>query len=304
MRPKRHDSYQQDTQILKRLWNKAAHITKTNGMIKCDRELLVKSVIISSIANGVSRIRNADVSDSAAYAAIEAVRRLGVTVKIDGDVLTVYGKGKRLSPKHNEIDIRGYDDLLFLLAPIAANCENSVSIVNVGERTYLNDYVESLKKYGIKISASEEKITVSPSEVNLESVMLSVDGKYLYDSILIASLYSSSKSIIYARSNMYNTTLLLLEAMRYEYKKKNYIIVSKDIELSPIGIYIGKNANEVAASVRNEKAGSFHFSSVRADAVAMEAIRELPQSEYTITVKYLNNGYFPLADIDIVRVKG
>ena len=81
MRPKRHDSYQQDTQILKRLWNKAAHITKTNGMIKCDRELLVKSVIISSIANGVSRIRNADVSDSAAYAAIEAVRRLGVTAK-------------------------------------------------------------------------------------------------------------------------------------------------------------------------------------------------------------------------------
>ena len=56
--------------------------------------------------------------------------------------------------------------------------------------------------------------------------------------------------------------------------------------------------------MRNEKAGSFHFSSVRADAVAMEAIRELPQSEYTITVKYLNNGYFPLADIDIVRVKG
>lgn len=272
-------------------------------MMKCDRELLVKAILLSSLASGISHISNADISDNAVYTAIETARRMGVTVQIEGDTISVHGKGKYLSPKHTEIDIRGYDDILFLLAPIASGADTGISIVNIGEKSYINDYIESMKKYGMKILKDGDKINISPSTLSFESVMLSIDSRYLYDTVLVGSLYSNIKSIIYVRSNMYNTTLLLLEAMRYEYKKKNYIIVEKDLELSPIDIFVGKSANEVVKSVRSVKTNSMHFSSVRADGIAMEAIRELPRSEYDVEVKYLNNGYFPLADIDIVRIK-
>ena len=57
-----------------------------------DKSLSIRWILFSSIADGISTAKNLLMSEDV-IAALEAIKKLGIRVKLNGDKCKIYGKG-------------------------------------------------------------------------------------------------------------------------------------------------------------------------------------------------------------------
>lgn len=271
-----------------------------NRIISYDENLTVKSILAASVACGDSHIENVDTTSERIYSAIELVRRAGVIVSVQNNTVTVRGRGKYVSIKSDKINGRGYNDMAFLSVPIFAGANEVTEITDLIQTQSFYDTAKDLQKLNINVICGHNSLKIVPSETDIGEIYLSPRNQILYDAVLLASLYSSSQTVIYAYENYDNTLLRIMSAMRLEYYRSTFLKIPKFVELSPLNIAVGLDMNEVVEDIlSSSEEFSKRYFSVRCDDEVVRHLLTLKYSGYKVKVKYISNGYFPLADIEI-----
>ena len=172
-------------------------------IIPGDKSLSIRWVLISSLANGISKAKNLLMSEDV-LAAIQAIRKLGVKVKINNKICKVYGVGidgykyrKGLS-----INAQNSGTLGRLLVGLLINSPYPIKIIgdkSLSKRDF-NRIAKPLRKFGAHLKLKNNytlPLTIKGSQ-NLKPI------RYLEDK----GSAQVKSSIIFAGARTYGRTLI------------------------------------------------------------------------------------------------
>ena len=213
-----------------------------------DKSLSIRWILFSSLAKGKSKAFNLLLSDDV-LAAINAVRRLGIKVKLNKKYCIVFGNGPDgfKYKKNIIIDSENSGTLGRLIMGILIDTPHKIKIIgdkSLSKRDF-NRIAEPLKKFGAKIKLKNKGLPLTiKGNKNLNPI------KYLENkgsaqcksSVIFAGLKTEGKTLIKAKKSRDHTELLCKHlGLPVKVKKnKNYdfIEVKKAKKIKPLNYKI------------------------------------------------------------------
>ena len=118
-----------------------------------DKSLSIRWVLFSSLANGISKSQNLLMSEDV-LAAIEAIRKLGIQVKIKKNECAIYGKGINgyQYKKNLTINAKNSGTLARLILGLLVNSVNQIKVIgdkSLSKRDF-SRVIDPLSKIGVK----------------------------------------------------------------------------------------------------------------------------------------------------------
>jgi len=222
-----------------------------------DKSLSIRWVLFSAIANGVSKAQNLLLSEDVT-AAIQAVRNLGIKVKIKNNTCSIEGKGiDGLKFKKNlVIDAKNSGTLARLILGLLINTPYKIKIIgdkSLSKRDFKR-IADPLKKFGAKFTLNNNKglpLTILGTKklkpINYFEKRGSAQCK---SSVILAGLKTSGKTFIKAKKSR-NHTELLCKYLGLPLKvknRKNYdlIEVNKAESIKPLSYKIPSDISSSA----------------------------------------------------------
>jgi 3-phosphoshikimate 1-carboxyvinyltransferase len=213
-----------------------------------DKSLSIRWILFSSLAKGKSKAFNLLLSDDV-LAAIKAVRKLGIKVKLNKNYCTVFGNGPNgfKYKKDIIIDSENSGTLGRLIMGVLIDTPYKIKIIgdkSLSKRDF-NRIAEPLKKFGAKIQLTNKGLPLTiKGNQNLNPI------KYLENrgsaqcksSVIFAGLKTDGKTLIKAKKSRDHTELLCKHlGLPVKVKKnKNYdfIEVKKAKKIKPLNYKI------------------------------------------------------------------
>ena len=214
-------------------------------LIPGDKSISIRWVLISSIANGVSKAKNLLMSEDV-LAAIRAVRNLGVRVVINKNICKIHGVGiKGLKYKKNlVINAKNSGTLGRLISGILIDTPFPIKIIgdkSLSKRDFKR-IAEPLSKFGASFKLNNKcnlPLIISGSQKLKPIKFFEKKGSaQCKSSIILGGLKADGKTIIKAKKSR-NHTELLLKYLKLPIKikeKKNFdlIEIKKVNKIKPI----------------------------------------------------------------------
>ena len=221
-----------------------------------DKSLSIRWVLFSSIAKGRSIAFNLLLSEDV-MAAINAVKKLGIKVKLNRKFCTIFGNGPNgyNYKKNTIIDAKNSGTLSRLIMGILIDTPYKIKIIgdkSLSKRDF-NRIAEPLNKFGAKI-----KLTKNGLPLTIEGNKKLHPIKYLENkgsaqcksSVIFAGLKTEGKTFIKAKKSRNHTELFCkhLNLPIKIKKNKNYdlIEVSKAKKIKPINYKIPSDISSAA----------------------------------------------------------
>ena len=213
-----------------------------------DKSISIRWILFSSLAKGKSKAFNLLLSDDV-LAAIKAVRKLGIKVKLNKNYCTVFGNGPNgyKYKKDIIIDSENSGTLGRLIMGVLIDTPYKIKIIgdkSLSKRDF-NRIAEPLKKFGAKIKLTNKGLPLTiKGNKNLYPI------KYLENrgsaqcksSVIFAGLKTEGKTLIKAKKSRDHTELLCKHlGLPVKVKKnKNYdfIEVKKAKKIKPLNYKI------------------------------------------------------------------
>ena len=213
--------------------NKIKRFKKTIT-VSGDKSISIRWVLFASLANGVSTAKNLLLSEDV-FAALNAVKKLGIKYKIKNNECKIYGKGfdGYKYKKNLTLNAKNSGTLGRLILGFLVNCKNPIKLIgdkSLSKRDFKR-ISEPLSKFGAKFSLKNKKnlpLIISGSE-NLKPISY-IEHKgsaQCKSSVIFAGMRTSGTTIIKAKRSRNHTEVLskYLNLPIRIYNQKNYDII-------------------------------------------------------------------------------
>ena len=218
---------------------KAFKSTNLKGKVSIpgDKSISHRSIILSSIAEGVSEI-SGFLTGEDCLATLNAFKKMGIKIDQHDGYIRVHGLGlKGLTKPSEDLDLGNSGTSMRLLAGLLSGQNFSSKLKGDSSLSSrpMNRIIEPLKKMGASISLEGDTapITVEPSkELNGISYELPVASAQVKSCIMLAGLYAQKETIIVENHQTRNHTEKMFEKFGIEIKEK-YVNGQKIIKVFP-----------------------------------------------------------------------
>lgn len=222
-----------------------------------DKSISIRWVLVSSIANGVSKAKNLLISEDV-LAAIKAVRKLGVKVYLKKQTCRVHGVGVD-GYKYKKgliIDAQNSGTLGRLITGLLVDSPFPIKIVgdkSLSRRDFKR-IAKPLKKFGVKLKLNNNynlPLTITGSQ-NLKPIKYSENkgSAQVKSSIIFAGAKTNGKSIIKSKKSRDHTERLFkyLKLPLKLKRKKNFdlIEINKVKKIKPLNYKIPSDLSSCA----------------------------------------------------------
>ncbi|NQU18913.1 3-phosphoshikimate 1-carboxyvinyltransferase [bacterium] len=213
-----------------------------------DKSISHRAVILSSIAEGKTLIKNFSFSDDC-KATLKAFKTLGVNIKKKNkDSLIVYGRGVfgLKKPKQTiNLEESGTSTRILVGLLSAQNFSSKLDGKEPLRKRPMLRIVHPLRLMGAKIKAKVKNkdeylpILISPNRLKSLSWRMSIPSAQVKSAILLAGLYAKGRTKVYepVKSRDHTERMLKLFGANIEVKAKS-IYISPSSLISPKKIYI------------------------------------------------------------------
>jgi len=212
--------------------NKINYFNKTIT-VSGDKSLSIRWILFSSLANGKSKAYNLLLSEDV-ISTINAVKKLGVKVKLNKNYCTIIGNGPNgyKYKKNIVINSKNSGTLGRMIMGLLIDTPHKIKIIgdkSLSRRDF-NRIAEPLKKFGadIKLTNKGLPLTIKGRENPLPINYLENRGSaQVKSSIILAGLKTAGKTYIKARKSRNHTELLCkyLKLPLKVKKKTNYDLI-------------------------------------------------------------------------------
>ncbi len=192
-----------------------------------DKSISIRWVLLSSLANGVSKAKNLLMSEDV-LAAIKAIKELGIKYKLKKNECKIYGKGfdGYKYKKNLLIDAKNSGTLGRLILGFLVNTSNPIKLIgdkSLSQRDFRRISVP-LSKFGAKFKLNKNKglpLTISGSQ-NLKPIRYyeNLGSAQCKSSMIFAGMRTNGTTIIKAKKSR-NHTELLCKYLNLPVKVKN-----------------------------------------------------------------------------------
>jgi len=228
-----------------------------NGIAKIpgDKSISHRSVIISSIANGVSKINNILQSDDV-LRTINAFKQMGVKIEEKDNCLFIHGRGLwSLTKPKNKIDLGNSGTSARLLIGLLS-AQNFQSFL-LGDHSLSNRpmdrIIDPLNKMGACIESNKNKLPIVISGKKLKNIRyeLNIASAQVKSGISLAALFINGQTEIIEKHTTRNHTEIMLKSFDANIEIKNinqnnHIIINGNKELKPSNINIPNDLSSAA----------------------------------------------------------
>ena len=184
-------------------------------IVSGDKSISIRWVLFSSIASGVSRSKNLLKSEDV-FAAINAIKKLGIRVKLTKKNCSIYGKGiDGYNFKNNlKIDAKNSGTLGRLILGLLVNSTKAIKLIgdkSLSKRDFKR-IAEPLSKFGAKFKLKNSKtlpLEMTGSD-NLRSIKYfeKKGSAQCKSSVIFAGMRSKGTTVIKAKKSRNHTELL------------------------------------------------------------------------------------------------
>ncbi len=228
-----------------------------NGIAKIpgDKSISHRSIIISSIANGISLITNI-LKSTDVINTINAFKLMGVQIEETEHNIKIYGKGLNslLKPDKNIYLGNSGTSARLLVGLLSAQNFNTCLIGdNSLSKRPMARIIDPLVKMGAHITSNNYKLPLSINGKQLNSIryLSEVPSAQVKSGIMLAALFTKNKTEIIEKKITRNHTEIMLKSFNadIEIKKKerqNHIFINGQKELSPNNINIPSDLSSAA----------------------------------------------------------
>ncbi len=236
-------------------------IKKYNKVISVsgDKSISIRWVLLSSLANGISKSKNLLLSQDV-LAALKIIKKLGIKSKFENKECWIYGKGLNgYKYKRNLVlDAKNSGTLGRLLLGLIINSTNPIKLIgdkSLSKRDF-SRVSNPLSKFGAKFNLKNNKnlpLTIYGSEKLKPIKYLENKGSaQCKSSVIFAGMRTSGTTIIKAKKSRNHTELLC------KYLKLP-IIIKKKINYDEIKIKKVKKINKLNYNIPSDISSSAFF---------------------------------------------
>ena len=228
---------------------KKIHSFKKQIIVPGDKSISIRWVLFSSLANGTSKAENLLLSEDV-IAAINAIKKLGIKVKIKKKNCKIYGKGIEgyKFKKNITIDAKNSGTLGRLILGILINTPYAIKLIgdqSLSKRDFKR-ITDPLSKFGVKFKLKNNKnlpLKIFGSQKTKPILYEEKRGSaQCKSSVIFAGMKTNGKTIIKAKKSRNHTELLSkylkLPVNVKNNKKFDLIEVSKVKKISPLNYKI------------------------------------------------------------------
>ena len=180
-----------------------------------DKSLSIRWVLFSSIADGVSKARNLLMSDDV-YAAIDAIKKLGVKVTIKKKICTIFGNGMNgyKYKKNLVINAQNSGTLGRLILGLLVNTPTAIKLIgdkSLSKRDF-GRITKPLIKFGVAFKLNKNKglplIIKGSNKLKAINYLENKGSAQCKSSIIFAGMKSAGTTFIKAKKSRNHTELL------------------------------------------------------------------------------------------------
>ncbi len=222
-----------------------------------DKSISIRWVLLSSLANGVSKARNLLMSEDV-LAALNAIKKLGIKVRIVNNECSIYGKGFD-GYKYKEkikIDAQNSGTLGRLILGLLINTKYPIKLIgdkSLSERDFRRVSLP-LSKFGAKFKLNKNKklplIIKGSDKLKPIKYHEKLGSAQCKSAIIFGAMRTEGRTLIKASKSRNHTELLskYLKLPLIVKTKKNYdkIIVSKVKKINPLNYNIPSDISSSA----------------------------------------------------------
>jgi len=228
-----------------------------NGIAKIpsDKSISHRSVIIPSIAKGITEVNNILKSEDV-FRTINAFKSMGVKIEENHNSLLIHGKGLRsLTKPKNKINLGNSGTSARLLTGLLSvqNFESSLIGDHSLSKRPMDRIITPLNKMGACIDSYDDKLPIVIKGKKLKGLKyeLDVPSAQVKSGISLAALFIENQTEIIEKFVTRNHTEILLKLFdaNIEIKKinkNNHIFIRGNKELTPININIPSDLSSAA----------------------------------------------------------
>ena len=203
-------------------------------IVSGDKSLSIRWVLLASLADGKSKSFNLLKSDDV-KASIDAIKKLGINVKLNKDYCEIHGKGLNgyKYKKNIVIDAKNSGTLGRLILGLLVNCEEKIKIIgdkSLSKRDFKR-VTDPLRKFGVKFKLTKNKnlpLSILGNK-NLKPIKYNENkgSAQCKSSVIFAGLRTKGTTIIKAKKSRNHTELLCkyLKLPISLIRKKNYDLI-------------------------------------------------------------------------------
>ena len=222
-----------------------------------DKSISIRWVLFSSLSNGVSKAKNLLISEDV-IAALNAIKKLGIKVKLANDSCKIYGKGINgyKYKKNIVIDSQNSGTLARLISGLLINTPYKIKIIgdkSLSKRDFLR-ISDPLSKFGstFKLKNNKNLPLIIKGTSNLKPIKYfeKRGSAQCKSSVIFAAMRTNGTTFIKARKSRNHTELFCkhLNLPVKVIKKKNYdeIEVKRFRSIKPINYNIPSDISSSA----------------------------------------------------------
>lgn len=180
-----------------------------------DKSISHRGVMLGSLAKGVTRI-SGFLSGADCLSTIDCFRKMGINIEIEGDNVTVYGKGVHGLCAPKEMLYTGNSGTTTrLLCGILSGQEFDSSITGDASicKRPMKRVAEPLRLMGAKIDGDFCPLHISGTKLHGMDYQMQVASAQVKTAVLLAGLYAEGETIVRETEKSRDHTELMLKAM-------------------------------------------------------------------------------------------
>lgn len=206
-------------------------IKKAVGQIKVpgDKSISHRAVMLGSLANGVTEI-SGFLKGADCLSTIDCFRKMGIDIDINGENVTVHGKGLRGLKKPDEMLYTGNSGTTTrLLCGILAGQNFDTSITGDAsiQKRPMGRVVKPLSMMGAKIENEYCPLYITGTKLHGIDYKMPVASAQVKTAIILAGLYADGETVIHEIEKSRDHTELMLSAMGADLTVDNLDITVK-----------------------------------------------------------------------------
>ena len=226
-------------------------------IVSGDKSISIRWILLSSIANGISVAKNLLISEDV-LTAIQAIKKLGIKVKLTKNLCKIYGKGvDGYNYKSNlTINANNSGTLGRLILGLLINSTKPIKLIgdkSLSKRDFKR-ISDPLSKFGAKFKLNNKKnlplIIQGSSKLNPVKYFEKKGSAQCKSAVIFGALRTEGTSLIKAKKSRNHTELLCkylrLPVTVKSNKSYDYIKISKIKKINPINYNIPSDISSSA----------------------------------------------------------
>lgn len=281
---------------------------KNNIKIPPDKSISHRSIMISSIANGVSTIHNFLMGDDC-ISTINCFRNMGVRIDVDGDTVQVHGVGMYgLTQPTSPLYVGNSGTTIRLMSGIlsAQHFDSVITGDHSIQSRPMQRIITPLTQMGANIQSNNGKapLHIQGSLINGISYALPVPSAQVKSCIILSALYANDTTTIYEPQPTRNHTELMINAFGGSVTRtNNYILVAPTNSLTATEFTIPSDISSVAFYIVYcliNKNCNYTFTNIGYNETRTGIITALLQMGANITISNIRkSGFESVCDINV-----